>query len=166
MKLGRALAAQQMNDHHVLQRAGHKEVLLFQAEHLARNQLVVGVEDLGDRFALHLGVDGSVVVTVVKALEVERLHGFRFPQTQQVGAAAPIAKHRRVIRDAFHHPGRDPPLAHVARRAGGPFRRPSETNLARQLRPGISQGFPNRSHSSVISTCQPSTIFWSKIPNS
>jgi len=31
---------------------------------------------------------------------------------------------------------------------------------------GISQGFPLRSHLSVISACQPSLIVWSKMPNS
>ena len=64
---------------HVLQRAGHEEVLLQQAQSLAGLWLVVGVENLGDGFRGHLVLDGFVVVTGVEGLQREGLDGPRTP---------------------------------------------------------------------------------------
>ena len=60
---------------HVLERAGDEEVLLREAELLADLRLVVGVEDLADRFGNDLLVDGLVVVADVEGLEIEGFDG-------------------------------------------------------------------------------------------
>jgi hypothetical protein len=56
---------------HVLQRAGREEVLLLEAEDLARHGLVVGIEDLADGLGGDFFVDCVVVVAFVEGLEIE-----------------------------------------------------------------------------------------------
>ena len=58
---------------HVLQRAGHEEVLLRQPQALADLRLVVRVEHLGERLGDHLFLHGAVVVADVEVLRSRRI---------------------------------------------------------------------------------------------
>ena len=64
-----------MDPHHVLERAGDEEVLLGEAETFPDLRLVVGVENLADRFGNNLLVDRLVVVADVEGLKIEGLDG-------------------------------------------------------------------------------------------
>ena len=68
---------------HVLQRAGHEEVLLREAQPLADLRLVVRVEHLGERLGDHLLVHGAVVVADV---EVLRSRTIRPPRSSTAAA--------------------------------------------------------------------------------
>ena len=119
------LAAQDAE--HVLQRAAHEEDLLAQPQPLALIEFVVGVENLAEGLALHLGQHGPGVVTGVEGGEVEGFRRHRRPQPQGVGRAHAVAGNRRVVGDADHGAVAD--LHRVA-----PFR-------ANHL-PGVTEGEP------------------------
>ena len=99
---------------HVLQRAGHEEVLLEQTQPLARLRLVVGVQHLGDRLRGDLVLDCLVVVAGVEGCQRERLDGPGAPQRQHVAGVDAVALDGRVVGDAFQHSSRHPPGAVVA----------------------------------------------------
>jgi hypothetical protein len=89
---------QQDASHEVLQRARDEEVLLLQAKLLAREALVVGVEDLGDVLAADLLVDRAPVLAGVERFEVELFFDDRGPQPQEVGVVRVEAQDGRVVR--------------------------------------------------------------------
>jgi hypothetical protein len=63
----------------VLQRARDEEVLLLEAQPLAREARVVRVEDLGDVLAAHLLFDGARVLADLERAEIELLGRDRAP---------------------------------------------------------------------------------------
>ena len=87
---------------HVLQRAGHKEDLLAQAQPLALIELIVGVEHLAEGFALHLGQHRLGVRARVERGEVEGFWCHRRPQAQRVGRTHLKAKDGCVVGDPQH----------------------------------------------------------------
>ena len=97
---------------HVLQGTAHEEGLLLQPQALARIGAVVGIEHLGDGFAVHLLRHGPAVVAVVEGVEVEGLGSLRAPQTQPPAAVHPVAEHRHVMGDAHHRLGGMPAPVH------------------------------------------------------
>lgn len=99
---------------HVLQRAGHEEVLLEEPQALARLRLVVRVQHLGDCLGRDLVLNGLVVVAGVESLQCERLNGPCAPQRQHVAGVDSVTLDRRVVRDAFQKPALHPPDAVMA----------------------------------------------------
>ena len=131
---------------HVLERAGDEEVLLLQAQPLARQELVVRVEDLGDVLRVDLEVDRAPVVPLVEGVEVEGLRGLRLEQAEEVRGAVAIAEDGDVVGHAPHHTLRDPahPVAalRVLEALGMAAQRDVEGDLGPRDLPGIAQGQP------------------------
>ena len=100
---------------HVLQRAGHEEILLRQAQPLADRRFVVGIEHLGHRFRDQFFVHRLVVIADVERLEVERLDRLGTPQPQRIAGVDAITLDRRIVCDALHHSVRYPAHALTAR---------------------------------------------------
>ena len=95
----------------VAQRAGDEEVLLDQAQLLARLGLVIRVKNLGDRLALRLGRERLAVAAAVERLEIDLLRRARFPQAQEIHRVGAVAGDRDVVGHADDlrrvHPARD-----------------------------------------------------------
>src|SRR5215472_4910266 len=102
------LALEFQQPQHVLQRAGDEEVLLSEAQALARLRLVVRIENLGQSFRFDFLVYRTVIVTGVEVLEIEGLYGFALPQAQRVAGVDPEAERRNVTGDALHASRRNP----------------------------------------------------------
>ena len=83
---------------HVLQRTGHEEVLLFQAQLLAARLIIVGVEHLADVFGGHLLIDGAVVIAAVEDGEVEGLRRLGLPEPERVRRVGHVTQDRGVVR--------------------------------------------------------------------
>ena len=151
----------------VLERAGDEEELLLEPELLAGQPLVVRVEDLADVLAPDLGLDGAPVLAVLEGPEVELLRGDGAPEAQEVGVRRRVAEHGGVVRHALDDALGDPPDVNAPRRRPVPRStcppKPTGCSISQRR---ISHGLPVRSHRSVISTCQPSRMVWSKMPNS
>ena len=105
------VAAQQ-----VLQRGGHEEVLLPQAQFLPGRRGVARVQDLGDGFLPHAVGQRPHVVAGIERVEPQRIDGAGLPEPQRVDVAAAPAHHGRVVGDSLHGLGRVP---HVARHPVG-----------------------------------------------
>src|SRR6516225_10980982 len=103
------LALEFQQPQYVLQRAGDEEVLLSEAQALARVRLVVRIENLGQGFRFDFLVYRAVVVAGVEIPEIEGLYGFALPQAQGVAGVDPEAEHRGVTGDALHPSRRYPP---------------------------------------------------------
>ncbi len=123
---------------HVLQRAGHEEVLLLEAKPLAPQHLVVRVEDLGDVLRVHLLVHRAPVVALVEGLEVEGLGGLCLPQAQEVRGAVPVAEDRRVVGDPAHDALRHPAHPVAAPLVLEALRLPAQGHVVGDLRTGRS----------------------------
>ena len=102
---------------HVLQRAGDEEILLFEAQLLAAQLLVVRIEDLAEVLRDDLLVDGAVVIAAVEAGEVEGFRRLGAPQAQRIRGVAVIAENESVVRhsidDFVRHPAHAQPLVLV-----------------------------------------------------
>ncbi|MNM92764.1 hypothetical protein D3C81_1051080 [compost metagenome] len=116
---------------HVLQRAGHEEVLLLQPQLLALLGFVIGVEHLGKVLRRHFLVHRAQVIAPVEGVEVERLGGLRAPQPQRVDRVDPVAEDRRVERHPHHRLGRHPAHAVAAPVVGVVLGMPAEAHLHR-----------------------------------
>ena len=158
------LAAHDAN--HVLQGTRDEEVLLLEPQFLALDGLVVGIENLGEILRDDLLVHRAVVVATIEHLEIERLGRFRAPQSKRVGRVRVVAENRRVVRDADHDALGQPAHAMAPLLVGPRLGVAADFDLDRPFGRAMSQGVPKRSHLSVRSTCQPSTISCSKMPNS
>mmetsp|Transcript_1099 Transcript_1099/g.3058 ORF Transcript_1099/g.3058 Transcript_1099/m.3058 type:complete len:928 (+) Transcript_1099:706-3489(+) len=88
--------------HHVLQRGGHEEVLLLQAQLLALVRAVVGVQHGRQRLGALLGQDGGHVVAGVERLQVKLLGGLGRPQPQVDAVARAKPGDGVVVRDRGH----------------------------------------------------------------
>ncbi len=121
---------------HVLDRAGDEEILLLQAQTLAFQLLVVGVEDLGDRFRGDFLLDRAVIVPAVEIGEVKGLRGLRTPQAKQRAGIDAVTRDGRIIRYTNHYPRRHPldPITAllILIRLG----MPAQFDHLRELRPG------------------------------
>ena len=84
----------------VAQRTSNEEVLLEKAQFLACFGVVVGVEDLADRFRHVLLAHGFLVSAAVERIEIELLRSFRFPKTQEVHCLRAVARNRNVVGNA------------------------------------------------------------------
>ena len=91
VELVERLAAHHEQPDHVLERAGHEEVLLCQPQLLSGFGFVVRIEDLGDGFRCDLLVHRPVVVADVERFKIKGFGGFGLPQAQQVCGGRPIA---------------------------------------------------------------------------
>ena len=80
----------------VLQRCGGEEILLPQAQFLARGRGVGRIEHAGDDLRLVALGQGCRIVAAVEGIEPDRVHGARRPEPQRVDALAAPADDRRV----------------------------------------------------------------------
>mmetsp|Transcript_13500 Transcript_13500/g.35937 ORF Transcript_13500/g.35937 Transcript_13500/m.35937 type:complete len:419 (-) Transcript_13500:13-1269(-) len=85
----------------VLEGGAHEEVLLLEAELLARVGGIVGIEHGRDLLGLLLGGDGGVVVALGEGVEVELLGRLGVPQAQVECVVGVIAGDRGVVRDGL-----------------------------------------------------------------
>ena len=106
---------------HVLQGAGHEEILLFETQSLALDGFVVGVEDLGDVLRLHLAFNGAVVVALVEGCEIERLDSLGLEEPEVVASVDVVAGDGRVVGDADDGTLGKPADAEAAVAVGGGF---------------------------------------------
>ena len=131
---------------HVLERAGHEEVLLGEAQLLARIGVIVGVEDLGDRLGGHLVVHGPEIVAGVERREIERFRGFRLPEPQQIRRGDTVAGDGRVVGhaldDARGYPPDPLPSLLVPVMLGVPAELDVEGDLRARNLPGVAQAQP------------------------
>ena len=80
----------------IAHRAGHQEVLLHQAQLLARHHRIGGIEDAGDVFAADLLLHGADVVAAVEDLDVEVLRRARRNRRRKIDVVAAVADDRHV----------------------------------------------------------------------
>jgi hypothetical protein len=92
----------------VLQRGRDEEVLLSQAELLAREHAVAGIEDPADVLGSGARLDGRDVVALVEFPEIEFLDGPSSPEAERVDGRRGVARHRRVVGRGEHVPGVHP----------------------------------------------------------
>jgi hypothetical protein len=93
------------------QRRGGEEILLLEAEFLARGRGVVGVEHPADRARDLLPRGGPHEIAPVETVEVEALHRMGGPEAQRIGPACVPAHHGRVIGGGHHGLPRFPATA-------------------------------------------------------
>ena len=143
---GEVLLSLLVDADHVLERAGHEEVLLLEPQPLAPHHLVVGVEDLGDVLRVHLLVHRAPVVPLVEGVEVEGLGGLRLPEAQEVRRAVAVAEDRHVVGDAAHDALRHPAHAVAAALVLEALRAAAQAHVVGDLRarglPGVAEGQP------------------------
>ena len=60
-----------MNTDHILQGAGNKEVLLFQAQPFALKHLIIWIEDFSDGFCMYFFFNCTVIITDVKVFKIK-----------------------------------------------------------------------------------------------
>ena len=87
----------------VAHRAGDQEVLLDEAQLLARVGGVGGIEHLGDGLRPVLLLHRLHVFALVEHIQAEALGGARAPQAQHVDRVHPEADDRHVVGHAFQH---------------------------------------------------------------
>src|SRR3954453_4411676 len=92
----------------ILQGGGDKKILLTQAQFATRRTLVVGIEELADRFSARLLGAGAEIVASVENVELERVGRARRPQPQRVDVLAAPAHDRGVIGDRLNGLARMP----------------------------------------------------------
>lgn len=140
----------QVDADHVLQRAGHQEILLDEAQALAELGLVIGIEYLGDGLAAHLAVHSAVIIAHVESLEVEGFRRLGAPQAQEIGVADAIAQNRRVVGDAaedlVRHPIHAEPSPIVGHVLGAPAELHVEPHFAAPDLPRIAVAQPRVGH--------------------
>ena len=100
--VGPAMATQ-----NVLQRAGHEEDLLDEAELLAALGAVVRVENLRDNLARVALMDGLDVTSAIESAEIEFGSGLGFPETEEIDATAREAGNWDIPRHAEEVTGLD-----------------------------------------------------------
>jgi hypothetical protein len=71
MEVVHFFAAHEMQSDHVLQRAGNEEILLRQAQPLARFGLVIRVKHFGNGFRYDFFVYRAIVIADVERFEIE-----------------------------------------------------------------------------------------------
>ena len=140
----------QVQADHVLQGAGDEEILLPQAQRLALELLVVGIENLGDVLGLDLLRHRAEVVAHVEVGEIEALRRLGAPQPQGVDRVHPVAGNRRVVGDAPDHHARRPLHPVAAGLVVPPPGAAAEADLHRQVRllelPGVAGLQPAVAH--------------------
>src|SRR6266545_4902014 len=93
-------ALAQVETDHILQRAGNKEILLFESQQLALNALVVRIQDLRDVFGKNFFGYRTLIIAGVEPVEMKGFSRFRSPQPEIARCPATIAKHRGIVGDA------------------------------------------------------------------
>jgi hypothetical protein len=150
----------------ILRRAGDEEVLLQQAKLLADFRFVVWIEHLGDRLGGDFILDRLPIVAGAEDVELERLDGSGAPQSQGVARVHAVALNRGVVGEPLEYPPRRPARAVVAGFVDVVFALAVPVDVIAEVGVGISHGFGLTNQLSGFSTCQPSWISWSKMPNS
>src|SRR5215472_3324308 len=110
----------EMNANHVLQRAGDEEILLLQAEALALEAFIVGIQDFRNVLREHLLSDRTLIIASVEAVKVEGFGGFRRPKPQIIRSMFAVSQNRSVIGNTVHDDVRNP--AHMIFSVGAPSR--------------------------------------------
>lgn len=77
--------------HSLLHGSGDKEILLLQAQFLARIVVVVGIEHLHDISRQVLLLHGLLIIALVKGIQLETHHRLRVPDPQGVHDMVAIA---------------------------------------------------------------------------
>ena len=116
------------------QGSGCEEVLLPQAQFLARRRGVAWVEHLGDRLGPHRVRKRGDVVGGVEGVELERVQRARRPKPERVHVFSAPADDRRVIGDCFHRFGGVPDVARTLVVALHHFDRAAEADRVRIFR--------------------------------
>ncbi len=136
--------------HHVLQRARDEEVLLLQAEELARLRLVVRVKDLGDVLRQRLFLDGPPIVPHIESLQVERGVGLRLPQAQHVGGVGVMAENGGIVGEALQdllgHPAHPVAALVIAIRLGVTTETDAKSDFRMRNFPGKAEVEPVVEH--------------------
>ena len=99
---------------HVLKRAAHKEMLLFQSQTTPFMGAIVGIEHFREGFTPHFFFDGTGVIADVEGIKIEAFCGISAPQTQAIANVHAVAKHRHVVGYANGMFSRNPAGAVVA----------------------------------------------------
>ena len=85
----------------ITDRSSRQEILLAQAQDLALNMVVVGVQDLRDQLGAGRFVHGIGVFTGVEAVHV-KIGGLCLPQTQLGNALSAVALHIHIVGHSLH----------------------------------------------------------------
>ena len=120
---------------HVLQRAGHEEVLLFEPQLLALHLLVVRVQHLGQILASHFLIDRAVMVAAIEDREIEGFRRLGAPQAQRVRGVGAVAEDGRVVGHAVDDAIRDPARTQATAFVGVGLGVAAELDLDHPFRP-------------------------------
>ena len=102
----------------VLKRGGDEEIFLLEPKLFSFEDVVVGIENLGDVLRQILRMHRADVIAGIEVAEVEFLGGAGAPEAQRVGGAVEISRDRRVIGNGIHV-FRIDPLRHQTPRVVG-----------------------------------------------
>ena len=80
-----------------LDAGGNKEILLLQAQLLARVVVVIGVKDLHNGLGQVLLLHSLLVISPVKGIQVEGVNGFRIPDAKGIYHIVAVSDNRQVI---------------------------------------------------------------------
>ena len=114
----------------------HEEVLLLEAQLLARGARVVRVEHLREVLAADLRVDRAPVLADLERVEVELLGGGGAPQAQEVGGLGAVAGDGHVVRHASR-------CARASSARGSRPVRRRRARCGRRSRPGLDLEAPD-----------------------
>ncbi len=73
-----------------------KEILLFQTKFLSCHMVIIWVENLYQKLSQVLLLYSFLVLSLVKRIQMERIHGLRIPDTQGVDHIVAIAHNRQI----------------------------------------------------------------------
>ena len=136
----------QVDANHILQRTGNKKVLLFQAQLLALELFIIGVQYFSDGFGAYLIFHCAVIVTGIEIFKIKGNRSFSTPQTQQVDIIDLVAGNRSVVRNTCDYAARNPACSPVPLLIVVYFAVAAESNITGQIRlfdfPGISRMQP------------------------
>ena len=83
--------------HRPLYAGGNKEILLLQAQFLARVVIVIGVKDLHNGLGQVLLLHGLLIVSSVKGIQIKGVDGFCVPDTQGIHHIIAVSDDRQVV---------------------------------------------------------------------
>ena len=86
-----------------LYRGGDEKVLLFQSQFLARDMFIIRVQHLAKLAGQILLFDGSLVVPLVKRIQLKALDRFGVPNAKCVYHTVSVTYNRQIIRNRTHN---------------------------------------------------------------
>ena len=117
--------------------------------------LVIGIEDLADRFRGNLLIDRAEIIAGVEGLEIKGFDSLGLPETQQVCCCNSISGYRGIIRSPFDgkfgNPAHPETVLLVIIRLGAAAEIYIVSDLGARDLPGVTGAKPFISHFNLLS---------------